>query len=153
MFTYTGSEKSLTMSKEGNLYKFVLNDLLPQRRLIKNSKDQIRYGSFKNYLSIGYREGLEEYLVQNDIIPFKDKVLACFINYYNESSELIDLDNLDQKPFIDICVSRVLVPDDSPTYISHLMLGQKSSGYSHTEVYIGNSSEIFELLKTLNITF
>lgn len=144
------SDKSLIMSKEGNIYHFVLNDLLPHRRNIKDKDNYKAYTKLKGYLSLGYKAGVEEYLKEHKVEMFSGRVLVCFINHFSKT--LNDLDNLDQKPFIDIAINKVLVSDDSYNHLSHLMIGQKSDK-DYTEVFVGYSKDIFQKLEELQIEY
>ena len=143
-------EKSLIMQKEGCLYHYILNDLLPHRRNIKEAKAAKDYNKLKGFLSLGYKAGVEEYLKENVITPFDGKILVCFINHFKTIAH--DLDNLDQKPFIDIAVNKIIVPDDKYGNISHLMIGIKCDK-EYTEVYAGKSKDILNKLKELNIEY
>lgn len=139
---------SLKMSYEDNIYHYILDELLPHRRNIRTKKEETNYNKLKGYLSLGYKSGVEEYLKNHEVIHFEGKILVCFINHCTSNSH--DLDNLDQKPFIDIAVNKVITKDDNYSHISHLMIGVQSEN-EYTEVFAGKSVDVFNKLKSLNI--
>ena len=76
-----------------------------------------------NVLFSRYRRSLEFYKDIIKTFPLQSRVMVLFVNYFKERKQ--DLDNLDQKIFIDACVSRVLISDDNYANLSHIMIRKK----------------------------
>lgn len=132
------------------VYKVTLQELLPHRITFNMENHKLKYDYIRDDVFSGYTAGVEEYLLKNDIYMFNDKITVLFLNYIpDDGREYPDLDNLDQKPFIDAVVNKRMVPDDSGKWIRHIMdsIVKKGIENAYTEVYIGHLNEI---LKAIN---
>ena len=129
------------------VYKVTLQELLPHRITFNKDNRKLEYDYIRDNVFSGYATGVEEYLLENDIYMFKDKITVLFMNYIpDDGREYPDLDNLDQKPFIDAVVNKRMVPDDSGKWLRYIMDSVVVEGLekAYTEVYIGHLSEIIK---------
>ena len=116
-----------SVSQENQITRIHLNCLLPTRPKGKylDERDIIR----KTFIV-----PLNQAIMEKSIKPYKDKVVMVFIHTFKKGTRLIDHDNFLVKPIID-GISSVLLPDDSPEYVSYYMdhiVGDSDS----TDVYI-----------------
>lgn len=144
---YSFADPTLTVSYENGVYHYVLDDLVPHRTRYDESSGKWRNKYDRNMVISGYRRGVEESTCDFSSAMFDkaNPVYLYFIHYFPENDVLLDLDNLDIKPFIDGAISRVVVPDDSPYYVRYIMdygVGE----CRHTEVFAGNKEKIKNLL-------
>ncbi len=137
------------IGKNEPVYKVTLQELLPHRITFSKEGRKLKYDYIRDDVFSGYMAGVEDYLLKEDIHQFKDKITALFINILpDDEREYPDLDNLDQKPFIDAVVNKRMVPDDSGQWIRYIMdsVVRKEIRNAYTEVYIGHWSEIMKVI-------
>ena len=142
---------SMTIQYENGIYHYRLKSLLPHRIVFDEKSNKIRsFSNYdKNHVVNGYINAINNYQSANDFVMFDQKILALFVNYYGSGS-YIDHDNLDEKPFIDVAINKILVPDDSPVYLDTMFVGITDKSYQrHTEVFAGIPSDILKTYQNL----
>ena len=131
---------TMTVAKEDNLYHMILDDLIPHRITYSMSGKKLKYDYLRSEVYSGYKKAMVLYEKEHTMSKAKELTYALFVNYFAKGDRIADLDNLDQKPFID-AIKEYLLKDDSPKYLRFIMeykVGKKT----HTEVYIGNKEDI-----------
>ena len=141
----SGHKPSVRVSVEGNVVHYVLDSLLPPCMRSEKAHasavkepladlDDVCAGYLASVAAFGSASGSQ--------LPwFSGGALLLFVHYYGDGPEY-DHDNLDCKPFIDCCVSRVVVPDDSPRFLDMLHAGVPAGKLPHTEAYVGPKTDV-----------
>lgn len=136
-----------TIEKEDNLYRIVMNELLPRRLDVADiGKSAIK--ELRQIYADNYRTSLNEYRKDHNIYEFKSPVIALFINYYSCASNIMDCDNVDTKIFTDNVISAVFIPDDNPAFLTEIICS-KAGETDHTEILIGKASDILAVCGNL----
>lgn len=141
-------EGSLEIFYNNGIYHFILDSLLPHRVTTDATTGKITHFYNKDVVYSRYRQAVEEYGKKHTINPFSQKVIAAFVQYYEKGKKMTDHDNLDAKPFIDAAIKNILIPDDSPKWLSQLW-DYKEGSYTHTEVYVGNPQDVLNFLNII----
>lgn len=124
---------------------FRMNVLLPHKIVVDASTNKCKYVYDRAALAQSYRKFMDF-----NILPTKtyDSVFVLFENIIPKSwDSIIDADNLDVKVFIDTCVNKIFVPDDSMPHVNYCMVGRiEDVDEPHTVAYVGPKDEIICLL-------
>jgi len=143
-YIFVDCPPSMEIEEFCDIYRYRLNDLIPHIIRLNTDNNKLNYLYDTNEVYSGYRRAVEEYAKITPFKTFTKKIIVCFINYYENESDGIDVDNLDTKPFIDAAISRILVPDDNPKWVNVALL--TTEGNPHTEVIVGYPKEVYQYL-------
>ena len=115
------------ISQENDITHIHINCLLPTRPKGKylDERDLIR----KTYII-----PLNQAISESQISPYKEKVVIVFVHTFKKGARLIDHDNFQIKPIVD-GITCMLLPDDSPEYVSYFM-EHKTGESDSTDIYI-----------------
>lgn len=135
----SAANKALQIEKIGDIYHFVLLEMLPHRITFDKFSQKLRYDYDTNIYYAGYRAVAEEYIANNPIDPFKRKVMLAIVSHAGK----LDNDNIEIKTFIDAAIKGIFVLDDSPAYLS-LYLDTIEDTREYTEMFLGDPSIILQ---------
>ncbi len=126
------------VSQENGVTHIHLNCLLPARPKGKylDERDTIR----KTFIV-----PLNQAIMEKRLKSYTEKVVMVFIHTFKEGTKLMDHDNFLVKPIID-GISSVLLPDDSPEYVSYYM-DHKVGESDSTDIYILPQKAFYSFLK------
>ncbi len=100
----------------------------------KNEVNAEKFHSQYNMIHSMYEKPFEKFFMNIKNRIYDEKVVICFIHFYKNNDRLVDLDNMETKPIIDLIQAYTLL-DDSPKYCS-LYMDYKIAKEEHTEVVV-----------------
>lgn len=124
--------------KQGDIEFKKIEDVIyikfPSLLPCKNEVDVKKFHTQYNLIHSLYEEPFKKFFFNIKNRIYDDKVVICFIHFYKNEDRLVDLDNMETKPIIDLITAYTLL-DDSPKYCS-LYMDYKISDNEHTEVVV-----------------
>ena len=141
-------ELRLWKSNRRGIYVYYLPENFPMRDKDNGRKKAFIYD--KNIYYSRYRKGIELVSSHTAIMPFKQKVMAYFLNVYTNKNVMPDLDNVEVKPFIDACIKDVMIGDDNLDNISLTIDGVRGKSNA-SWVIIGDGETVLSYVKKLLI--
>lgn len=141
-------ELRLWKSNRRGIYVYYLPENFPMRDKDNGRKKAFIYD--KNIYYSRYRKGIELVSSQIAIMPFKQKIMAYFLNVYTNKNVMPDSDNVEVKPFIDACIKDVMIGDDNLDNISLTIDGVRGKSNA-SWVIIGDGETVLSYVKKLLI--
>ena len=137
------TELGFSIKQEGNTYHIIMKDLLPHKIIYNSSNGKNPYSYNKDIEYSRYRLAIEEYLKDQQIEMYQERIAVLFIHFYKKDDRMVDYDNLHTKTFIDAVVKGIFIRDDSPAYFDLYQTYRTCMDKTrHTEVYIGKIEDI-----------
>ena len=143
------AEPIMKIQKNNELYHFILETLLPHRPTFDKNKKEYRYQYESDLLVNRLRSSIKAYINHYGRPKMFDEITVLFIHHFGNGN-MIDLDNIKVKEFIDVAINKFLVIDDNPTQVSIVMIGEKKEGKRYTEVYAGKRADIEKIWRKIN---
>lgn len=141
-------ELRLWKSNRRGVYIYYLPENFPIRDKDNGRKKAFIYD--KSIYYSRYRKGVESVSAQTSIIPFKQKVVAYFLNVYTNRNIMPDSDNIELKPFIDACIKNVIIGDDNMNNMCLTIDGVRGKSNA-AWVIIGDCETVLSYVKRLLI--